>query len=70
MWDVLQTTQPVTVRCKRNGLYPMQDYGQCDEKNEANDTTACGRKDMRTVKARKNVRLCEKSTLFAINVSI
>ena len=66
--DVLQTTQPVTVDAKEMA-YPVQNYASV-ARNKTNDTTACGRKDMRTVKARKNVRSCEKSTLLAINVRI
>jgi len=47
---------PGHCRCKRNGASFAELY-QCGEKCD-NPTTTCGRKDLRTVKERKNVRLC------------
>ena len=56
--DVLQTAQPVTVDAKEMA-YSVQNYASA-VRNVTILTTTCGRKDLRTVKARKNVRLCEK----------
>lgn len=58
--DVLKTAQPVTVDAKEMA-YPVQNYASAAS-NETILTTTCGRKVLRTVKARKNVRLGEKST--------
>ena len=54
--DVLQTAQRVTVDAKEMA-YPVQNYASA-AKNVTIPTTTCGRKDLRTVKERKNVGLC------------
>ena len=56
--DVLQTAQPVTVDAKEMA-YPVQNYASV-ARNVTILITTCGKKDLRTVKARKNVRLCQK----------
>ena len=61
--DVLKTEQPVTVDAKEMA-YPVQNYATA-ARNVTILTTTCGRKDLRTVKARKNVRLCEKKHIFS-----
>ena len=53
---VLQTVQPVTVDLKEMA-YPVQNYASA-AKNVIILTTTSGRKDLRTVKARRTVRLC------------
>ena len=66
--DVLQTAQPVTVDAKEMA-YPVPNYASA-ARNVTILITTRGRKDLRTVKARKNVRLCEKRTFLATNLSI
>ena len=66
--DVLWTTQPVTVDAKETA-YPLKNDASA-ARNVTILTTKCGRRHQRTVKARKNTRLCKKITYLATNVSI
>ena len=61
--DVLRTAQPVTVDAKEI-VYPVQNYASV-ARNVTILTTTSGRKNPRTVKASKNVRLCDKSHTFS-----
>ena len=64
--DVLRTAQPDTADAKEMA-YPVQNYASA-ARNVTILTTTCGRKVLRTGKARKSVKLCKKCE--HINLSI